>query len=56
MLKCDTVIAGSDYILNHIYTNYKTDKKFLSSKEELILTISQSKMFLMLKNKNLEIT
>ena len=27
MLKCDTVIAGSDYILNHIYTNYKTDKK-----------------------------
>ena len=32
MLKCDTVIAGSDYILNHIYTNYKTAKKIFRNR------------------------
>ena len=28
MLRTNYVIAGSDYILNHIYKNYKTEKKY----------------------------
>ena len=27
MLRTNHVIAGSDYILNHIYKNYKTEKQ-----------------------------